>query len=109
MRTGPSQGGGAGSPKPLENTLKKLADKDSNLDKQNQNLLCYRYTIGQCEAREGCITRGENRAATGRIASKRWAGCCSDSGFRTGVFTLGRSRFPERKDRGFHSWTLAIS
>jgi hypothetical protein len=25
----------------------KLADQDSNLDKQNQNLLCYRYTIGQ--------------------------------------------------------------
>lgn len=24
-----------------------LADQDSNLDKQNQNLLCYRYTIGQ--------------------------------------------------------------
>jgi hypothetical protein len=26
---------------------RKLADQDSNLDKQNQNLLCYRYTIGQ--------------------------------------------------------------
>ena len=25
----------------------KLADQDSNLDKQNQNLLCYRYTTGQ--------------------------------------------------------------
>lgn len=25
----------------------KLADLDSNQDKQNQNLLCYRYTIGQ--------------------------------------------------------------
>lgn len=25
----------------------KLGDKDSNLDKQNQNLLCYRYTIAQ--------------------------------------------------------------
>ena len=24
-----------------------LADQDSNLDKQNQNLLCYRYTIAQ--------------------------------------------------------------
>lgn len=24
----------------------KLPDQDSNLDKQNQNLLCYRYTIG---------------------------------------------------------------
>ncbi len=24
-----------------------LADQDSNLDKQNQNLSCYRYTIGQ--------------------------------------------------------------
>lgn len=26
---------------------KELPDQDSNLDKQNQNLLCYRYTIGQ--------------------------------------------------------------
>ncbi len=24
-----------------------LADRDSNPDKQNQNLLCYHYTIGQ--------------------------------------------------------------
>lgn len=24
----------------------ELPDQDSNLDKQNQNLLCYRYTIG---------------------------------------------------------------
>jgi hypothetical protein len=24
-----------------------LADQDSNLDKQYQKLLCYRYTIGQ--------------------------------------------------------------
>ncbi len=26
----------------------KLTYEDSNLDKQNQNLLCYHYTIGQC-------------------------------------------------------------
>lgn len=26
---------------------KILADQDSNLDKQYQKLLCYRYTIGQ--------------------------------------------------------------
>jgi hypothetical protein len=25
-----------------------LTDKDSNLEKQNQKLLCYHYTIGQC-------------------------------------------------------------
>ena len=25
----------------------KLVDQDSNLDKQNQNLPCYRYTIDQ--------------------------------------------------------------
>ncbi len=25
-----------------------LTDQDSNLDRQNQNLQCYRYTIGQC-------------------------------------------------------------
>ena len=27
--------------------LKMLSHEDSNLDKQNQNLLCYHYTIGQ--------------------------------------------------------------
>lgn len=27
---------------------KWLPDQDLNLDKQIQNLLCYRYTIGQC-------------------------------------------------------------
>jgi hypothetical protein len=32
---------------------KKLADQDSNLDKQNQNLLCYRYTIGQSGSLRG--------------------------------------------------------
>lgn len=31
----------------LTSRLEKLADLDSNQDKQNQNLLCYRYTIGQ--------------------------------------------------------------
>lgn len=30
--------------------LKLLPDLDSNQDKQNQNLLCYRYTIGQWSA-----------------------------------------------------------
>ncbi len=25
----------------------KLSDQDSNLNRQNQNLQCYRYTIGQ--------------------------------------------------------------
>lgn len=25
----------------------KLSDKDSNLERQNQNLQCYHYTIGQ--------------------------------------------------------------
>lgn len=42
------------APSPYTNPLKpppfgdnqKLPDQDSNLDKQNQNLLCYRYTIG---------------------------------------------------------------
>lgn len=31
----------------LDSSFLLLTDKDSNLDKQNQNLLCYRYTIGQ--------------------------------------------------------------
>lgn len=37
---------------------RKLGDKDSNLDKQNQNLLCYRYTIAQSIAclRSGGVT-----------------------------------------------------
>ncbi len=32
--------------------MKWLPDMDSNHDKQIQNLLCYRYTIGQSERRE---------------------------------------------------------
>lgn len=36
LRSGKGGGGGG-----------KLGDQDSNLDKQNQNLLCYRYTIAQ--------------------------------------------------------------
>ena len=31
-------------------SISELPDQDSNLDKQNQNLLCYRYTIGQFKA-----------------------------------------------------------
>ena len=34
---------------------RKLADLDSNQDKQNQNLLCYRYTIGQSLQRNDSI------------------------------------------------------
>lgn len=30
--------------------MKWLPDKDLNLDKQIQSLLCYRYTIGQTNA-----------------------------------------------------------
>jgi hypothetical protein len=29
-------------------SLLKLPGQDSNLDKENQNLLCYRYTTGYC-------------------------------------------------------------
>jgi hypothetical protein len=32
---------------PIAGQPTELADQDSNLDKQNQNLSCYRYTIGQ--------------------------------------------------------------
>jgi hypothetical protein len=31
-----------------------LTHKDSNLDRQNQNLQCYRYTMGQFE-KEPCF------------------------------------------------------
>ena len=31
----------------MSGCLKMLSHEDSNLDKQNQNLLCYHYTIGQ--------------------------------------------------------------
>lgn len=46
---------GDGSPARLARArwgTEELADQDSNLDKQNQNLLCYRYTIGQRERLE---------------------------------------------------------
>lgn len=39
-------GGGGGGNAPGRSGI-RLADLDSNQDKQNQNLLCYRYTIGQ--------------------------------------------------------------
>ena len=32
----------------MDSEALKLAHKDSNLNKQNQNLLCYRYTMSQC-------------------------------------------------------------
>ena len=33
-----------------------LSHKDSNLIKQNQNLLCYHYTMGQCRSTPcGCL------------------------------------------------------
>ncbi len=31
--------------------MKWLPDRDSNPNKQNQNLSCYRYTIGQSDGR----------------------------------------------------------
>ena len=38
--------------------IPKLGDQDSNLNKQNQNLLCYRYTIPQDGAWKSSITEG---------------------------------------------------
>ena len=42
-----------------------LPDKDSNLNKQSQNLLCYHYTIGQEEIdiRRAAVGRGDHRTA----------------------------------------------
>ena len=44
----------------------KLARMDSNHDKQNQNLLCYRYTTGQTDREErgvgdGVAGHGKNK------------------------------------------------
>lgn len=36
--------------------LKKLGRKDSNPEKQNQNLLCYHYTTTQCFKKRGKIS-----------------------------------------------------
>jgi len=36
------------NPLPLNSFRSWLPRKDSNLDKENQNLLCYRYTTRQC-------------------------------------------------------------
>lgn len=41
----------------FSNNLPNLPDQDSNLDKQNQNLLCYRYTIGQVKV-GGSVAQG---------------------------------------------------
>ena len=53
------------APSPFTNSVshhsrgdtEELPDQDSNLDKQNQNLLCYRYTIGQFKA-GGSVSNG---------------------------------------------------
>ena len=34
-----------------------LSDQDSNLDRQNQNLQCYHYTIGQCNLEAAKLTK----------------------------------------------------
>ncbi len=47
----------------------QLADLDSNQDKQNQNLLCYRYTIGQVR-RPGWRAIGEMRGTELRWGSR---------------------------------------
>jgi hypothetical protein len=35
------------NPPSLKQRRAELSDKDSNLERQNQNLQCYHYTIGQ--------------------------------------------------------------
>ena len=40
--------------------MKWLPDKDLNLDKQIQSLLCYRYTIGQSNGLKLKISRRES-------------------------------------------------
>ena len=48
-----------------------LPDQDSNLDKQNQNLLCYRYTIGY-RKRGGSLVQSAGATQEGpRVVSKR--------------------------------------
>lgn len=49
-------------------SLLQLADLDSNQDKQNQNLLCYRYTIGQGPTRTA-PSHGLASASCWQIAS----------------------------------------
>jgi hypothetical protein len=44
-----------------------LADLDSNQDKQNQNLLCYRYTIGQPEDPHRHIVRSQRAESAPRF------------------------------------------
>lgn len=54
----------------------KLPGQDSNLDEQDQNLLCYRYTTGYCERcydcfvilRESDCTRNESATVSNRRA-----------------------------------------
>ncbi len=38
------------APNTLPPVWEELPRKDSNLDKENQNLLCYRYTTRQCNS-----------------------------------------------------------
>jgi hypothetical protein len=45
-----------------------LPDKDSNLNKQSQNLLCYHYTIGQ-EEKRSWKTKGASEGWSRRLDS----------------------------------------
>ena len=49
--------------------FKRLSDQDSNLDRQNQNLQCYHYTIGQRKAPQMYrkISLNPNYLSTGSV------------------------------------------
>ena len=55
--------------------VSKLGDQDSNLNKQNQNLLCYRYTIPQDgRARSETVTHRRRAGQTRRLLFARRPG-----------------------------------
>lgn len=48
--------------------LLKLSHKDSNLDKQNQNLLCYHYTMRQAQSFSGLLDRNPEMHRKGSVS-----------------------------------------
>ena len=48
-----------------------LAYQDSNLDKQNQNLLCYHYTIRQSLSLKGKIPKSATKIAQDFLSARK--------------------------------------
>ena len=67
-----------------------LPDQDSNLDKQNQNLLCYRYTIGY-RKRGGSLVQCAGATQEGQRGISNVANCLHANCVMPGIAVFGSS------------------